>query len=443
MGKIAERVTDRALPRPRRFRAVRLSAAGVLAVALVSGPRVEAWADVPRSEDAPAGEPGRSAQAGLAVGGGAIAGDPASAVDLHAHLGGERYALGLGARLHYTAGGGFRTEEWDELAEFIGIIRYALYERRAGGDRAAISAAAGELGDVRHGQGTVMAGYASGLSLDHGRFGAQARARYDAVAAEAMIDNLAAPRILGLRASAKVTPQTRLGISFHADARAPAAGGEAAVGIASLDGRLSGDAKDGRYRGYLYMDAASAAGLAAGLHAGAGGDAGLGQAGARVAARGEIRAGTGGYVPGWFGPLYERDRLAMRAPGADTAASQLDVARGGDLGGLAGLGELRLSWPGIGEAGVTYAGRPALADHLVVRLEAPHFEDVQAALWGVMTPGGGRGQGMALASEIRAELPRRYDLSFELARLYRQGSEGSPAAAWKAIATFGAALTGR
>lgn len=368
----------------------------------------------------------------VAMGAGVVGGEPASALDLGVDVAGEHHAIGIGGRVHYLPGAGLRSEDWDEVSEILGIIRYAVLDRRRG-QGLSIAAAAGELGDVRHGHATVLAGYASGLALDHGRFGAQVRSAQDGVAAEAMIDDLASPRILGARAAAALSPRLELGVSFSADIRAPAAGGEAAVGIAAVDAALRGDARQRRYRGRLTLDGASAAGLGAGLHVGAGGSAAIAGGRAELGARAELRLSSGGYIPAYFHPLYERDRVV-----ADEGHSQLDLARRGGLGGASALGELELRWPGAGAGAIAYASRPVLADQLVLRAEIPHFRYVQGALWAAVAAGSGPGRGAALAAEVRARLPDPLVVSLDVSRLYRSLPEASPEPAWTAIASVGA-----
>jgi hypothetical protein len=403
--------------------------AGAALVALVVAP-------LPAGAEAPADRQ-VAAVASVAIGAGILGGDAASAVDVGIDLAGAGYALGLGGRLHVTAGDGLRTEDWDELSEVLGIIRYALYERRGAEGELELSAAAGELGDVRHGHGTVMAGYASGLFLDHGRFGAQVRAAHDSMAAEVMIDDLALPRILGLRAAADVSSRARLGVSFSSDLRAPAQGGEAAIGIAAADLELRSYLRERRYMGKLYLDGASAAGLGAGLHAGLGGRAELGEAGVLLSARAELRLSSGGYIPGYFGPLYERDRRVLDA-GGEALASQLDVARRGGLGGASGLGELRLEWPGAVAGSIGYAARPGLADHLLLKMHAPYLDRVQAGLWAALAAGSGPGRGAALAAEVRARVRDPLVVSLDVARLYHDRPGAAPAPVWSAIASVGA-----
>lgn len=405
------------------------------ALAFFALPDSDARAEPPAEGDSP------DVSGRAALGAGVIARDPASLLDLGLDVAGTSYAVGVGGRIHYMASGGIRTEDWDDLSEIFGFVRYALYETSAASDPLSFAAAAGELGDVRQGHGSVMGGYASGLSLNRGRFGAQVRAAYDEAFAEAMIDDLAGPRIVGLRAAAPMAPDVAIGVSFAADARAPAAGGEAAVGLAAIDGELRGSAGDGRYRGRLYLDLASAAGLGAGLHAGAGGSARLGEGGLRAGARAELRLSSGGYVPGWFGPLYERDRQVI-APGPEGGASQLDLARRGALGGASGLGELRLEWPGAASGSLSYASRPALADHWLLRVEAPHFQRLQGALWAAFAPGSEPGRGGALAAELRVLLPAPFQASVDVARLYRERPGGAPEPVWTGIASVGAGFGG-
>ncbi|HLU66825.1 MAG TPA: hypothetical protein VKZ63_11140, partial [Kofleriaceae bacterium] len=338
-------------------------------------------------------------------------------------------------RARWLAGEGFRAAEWDEASEIAaGVVRYGLVAWEADDGSAAVSAAVGELGGVTLGHGSIVDGYASGLDVDHGHLGAQVRAARGALAFEALVDDVIAPRIGGARMSWRAAERVELGAQLAGDRAAPemamdGAPGSAMVAAAALDAALLAGGEEDRARGALYADLVGLIGLGAGAHLGARGELAIGDGGARASARGELRAGSGGYLPGWIGPLYERDRLQMEGAGAGagdmTGAGQLEVARSGGLGGFGGLGELAIDAPGAGSARVSYAARRGVSDLVAAHLAAPYRERVQAGLWAAARLSGARPDAMALAAELRVRLPHSLFARAEAAHLFRE-EEGRP-----------------
>jgi hypothetical protein len=152
---------------------------------------------------------------------------------------------------------------------------------------------------------------------------------------------------------------------------------------------------------------------------------------ARVAVRAEGRLGSGGYAPGWIGPLYERRR-----------ADLYERARAGQLAGFGSLLELGVNVPDVGTATVSHAWRVGLPELAIARASAPYFRGVQAALWAAIEIGG-PDPARAMALEARARLPSSLFVVLEAARLYRRPDDGGMRSfepIWIATAGIGAVL---
>lgn len=408
-------------------------------VAAVRGPSALAQDDRPDSV---------ITQASGAIGAGVFDRQATTAVDVGVDVAGRDYALGVGARLRFLLTDGFRAEDWDERSEWANIVRYVNHVRDHGS--LAVAIAVGELGGVRLGHGAVLDGYASGLDIDHRHLGGQVRLAGARFGAEAMVDDLVAPRIIGAHGYWQRGPATRalmVGASLVADISAPTRAtmaGQQVLPLASLDGRWQLATDDGRLSGALYGNLAAMGAEAAGVHAGL--EARILGFGASFALRGELRLGSDGYIPGYIGPLYELKRQPLRMepggpmPGADgmPVDSQLDIARRGGLGGLGGVAELRAHAPGLGEVSAYYARRAGLADLLVARIGAPYLRDIQVAAWLAAEVGAGA-EDWVLASEVRVRLNRRFFTRAEGARMYRR-QDGVPEPMWMVSASFGATL---
>ncbi len=113
--------------------------------------------------------------------------DPAATIDLGFDVDGHGAALGMGGRLRWLAGDGVRGEDWDELSEWVGIVRYFTWithpqldgadpTRPPPPDELRGALAIGRLGGVVLGHGSVIDGFTTGLDVDHGQVGAQVRA---------------------------------------------------------------------------------------------------------------------------------------------------------------------------------------------------------------------------------------------------------------------------
>lgn len=409
---------------------------------------------------APATVSAQEASASGSLGAGMFGSEAAAAAELGVDLSGERYALGIGGRLRWVADEGVRTRDWDEPSEWATLVRYLMYARAPEDGGVGVAAAMGPLGSVSLGHGALIQGYTTGLDVDHRGLGAQLRVAHGGLGVEGLIDDVIAPRVTGVRGSWQRQARRHTlaaGVSVAADLAAPrtvAGPGAPMPGVAraflpmvAVDGsaglhhRLPGDGgADGtrRIAGTLHAELAAISTVAAGLHLGLGLDLALGEA--RLWARGALSVGTDGYVPGWVGPLYERDRVQLgETPGA---ASQLDRARAGGLGHVGSRLAAGARHELLGELELAYAQRPGLPDLATTRLAAPYFRDLQAALWAAVETGG---QARVLALELRARLPRGLFATAEVARLYRAADEmtappGALAPWWLATVAVGASF---
>ena len=373
------------------------------------------------------------------LGAGMFGPQPASTAEVGLDVAGSGYALGLGARARWLAEDGFRGEDWDELSEQAGVVRYATGAWSDGDS--AVGGALGELGAVTLGHGSIIGGYSSGLDVDHGHLGAQARAHSGPLAGELVVDDLVAPRIGGARASLTAAEDLAVGLAIAGDRAAPAMDGErAAVAAAALDVELRAATGGDDARGALFADAVGVVGLGAGLHAGAAGDARVAGE-VRLGGRAELRAGSRHYLPGWIGPLYEIERREMIDARGAMAPGQLEAARAGGLAGIGAAGALTVDAAGVVSGEVGAALRRGVADVVTARVLAPFRERFQAGLWSAAAVDGGRLDALALAAEARLELPDRLFLRADLARLVRE-EEGLLRPVWLAQVALGASLGG-
>ncbi len=380
---------------------------------------------------APAGASAQESSAAGLVGIGMFGRDPATTVDVGLDVVGDGYAFGIGARLRWLGGSGVRSEDWDQLSEVARLIRYLNLDRD---EPVRFSLAMGELGGVALGHGTVIGGYASGLDVNHGHLGAQLTAAWRAASFEAVIDDVVAPRIIGARGSYRLGA-ARLGAQAAVDVSAPEMtpamtldmSSSSVVPIVGLDAEASGATESDRLAGTLYADLIGELRTGAGLHLGAGGSLALGEGDARLGLRVEARLGTGGYVPVWIGPLYERTR-----------GERLEQARAGGLGGAGGMVELSARAPAVGTAAVSWATRPGLPNLVTAGLRAPYFRGVQAAVWAAAELGG-QDPARGLSMEARVRLPRSMFVVLETARLYRRRDVAFEPI-WIATAAIGAVL---
>ncbi len=359
--------------------------------------------------------------------------DPAMTVDVGVDYAGDTLAFGLGGRVRFLAGDGFRENDWDEPSEMAGLLRYLRYERAS--DDSELTVVAGRLGDVELGHGTIFDAYESSLNLDHLHVGMQARADGRRVRFDAVVDDVIAPRLFGARVALLAGKYASFGATAAADISAPSAEGETVVPFAVVDAAVAYTSSDERESVRGYVDLVSMPRIGAGAHVGVSGRAGFGSDGDlfHVGARGELRLSGDGYIPGWIGPLYEVTRQRT----ASTMDTQLDIARRYGQVEVSALGALSLESERLGTVQVSYSSRPGLARLLHGRVVAPQIAGVQAAFWGAVELSANGAS--AAAVEVRANLNRHAFLVVEGARLYRDSEMGLEPV-WLGTVAIGAAL---
>ena len=361
------------------------------------------------------------------VGAGMFGADPAGSVDLGVDVAGDDYAFGVGGRVRWIGESGVRTEDWDDASEIATLIRYGVY-RRSSDDGTGVSAAAGQLGGATVGHGAVFDGYTTGLEVDARRLGLSARAAGSTLSGELLVDDVVTPRVAGARGAVAVGGGLSAGLTGAIDGAVPDGMDERVVPIVAMDVALGGKTSDDIARGDVYLELAAIVGTGAGLHTGTRGQLSLHDGAVVVGGRLEGRAHTRGYVPGWFGPLYEIER-------------RLAIGRIGDSGaGLGAAAGISVELPGVVSISASYDRRAGLADQVVVRASAPHFVRVQLGLWAAANLDTLAGRNIAAgAAELRVRLPRRMFVGADAARLYRDDDTGL-AAIWVATAWVGAVL---
>jgi len=366
------------------------------------------------------------------VGVGVIADSPATVVEAGLDVAGPDATLGLGGRLSLLADGGLRTEDWDQPSEWATLIRYLTYRRPAFEDELQVSLAAGELTGAALGYGGLIEEYSSGIDIDHRHLGVQARVFARTRGASFIVDDLVAPRIAGARAYLGVLDRFYVGASVATDLEAPSEGGNEAVvgGAVDLAMPVREAGRDWWLEGYAQL--AGWAGLGGGAHLGV---RGATEVGPRWIVQGRIegRAGSGSYLPGYIGALYERNRFQWAA-----MSTQLDQVRSLDLAGVGGAATLLLQGRGLGSAELSAAHRAGLGARAGVALTAAERQAIQLGVRGVFEELGPGASAWIAASELRWRLPAHLYATAQAARLYRRQDDIAPA--WWVVATLGAVI---
>ncbi len=366
----------------------------------------------------------QSARASGSLGAGSFASDPAALVDVSAGIAGEEYALGVGARLRFLEGQGLRDRDWDERSELFTLLRYAVYQHD--GEILGISAVAGELSGATFGRGALLSEYGTGVNADHHRLGAQLKLSTDAWRADALIDDVADARILGGRVAIDFG-RFQLGGQVMTDRAMPDGDGTRALVLAALDGEVGATTADERLSGSLYVSHVALFGLGTGIHLGARAGYEVPET-LRVGLFGEARVGSSGYVPRWFGPLYEVER-----------ASRIAVAESGMAGGFGAAAGFEIEAPAFGTVRAIYDERAGLEDQVMVTLLLPQFARMQFGAWAAWEFAALE-QDMALAAELRLLLPAELFGTVEVARLYQDEEGGMLVPFWSAMASVGRAF---
>lgn len=336
----------------------------------------------------------------------------------------ERPGLSLGVGLDLRLDdGGLLDGDWDEWRDGARLLHHFTWRRAVGSG--ALSVAAGQLGPVEVGHGSLVDGLAQSIEEGRATLGVEARGRLAGAAVHAFVDDAIAPAVAGGRIGGAASKHLALGASaaFDTGIRGPEP-----VAALAVDAEVSG--AGGPVEGGIYLEGVRLQGMGEGVHLGARG-ALVSQRGGRVGLRAEASWGSEGYVPGWFGALYlrDRDQLGDAAGAMDQRAWA--TANGG---GLAGLVELEIARPDLGLLRARIdTGRPG-GRGARLTFSAPSWRWLQAGTWAALSE-----SGAGIAGELRARFPRHLFARLEAARLYRREATDEMTT-WRPIWTLGAAF---
>jgi hypothetical protein len=261
----------------------------------------------------------------------------------------------------------WRREDWDEPSEYLRLARIVEYGRPYG----PMYLRAGELSNVRIGHRTVVDNYINTLDVDRFRWGIHHNLNTVYGGYEVLLDNVTAPRLLGMRTYVRPAALANrdswwrrfaVGASLFGDVQAPAVLAQNADGTYALNSLGQFVVDEGQATGIVGLDVELAVVDTevvsvtpysdANVHLAQGAGWHLGsflavQPSERVVldARTEFRLLGAGYLPTYFGPLYEVERFAFRAPGqSPTLLPKLQWLRTGQED------ERRVGW--FGELGL-------------------------------------------------------------------------------------------
>ena len=261
-----------------------------------------------------------------------------------------------------TDTGILRKEDYSRPEHFVGILSFLEYGHRS----EVLHGRLGRLGSVEVGHGTLVAGYHNVVSVDRHQLGAEGALHTAYGGAQLFVDHLLEPEVLGGRSYVRPWAffdkdswfhRLAVGMSVVTDIAAPlrlrndrgatssaiflepvAAETDATVFV-GLDLEIAAvETETIRFTGY--SDGNLHLGQGAGWHLG-----GLTKLQLRpdlsLSGRLEYRLFGAGYLPDYFGPLYEIDRsqtmgwgVSLPAPKLRVAASQPDKSRHGAYGRL-------------------------------------------------------------------------------------------------------------
>lgn len=294
-------------------------------------------------------------------------------------------ALGLAGRVRLALSDGdagvVRSRDYDEVSDYLHILRYFDYRRRLGS--VSLHLGAGELRGDTLGHGSLLRDYSNIADPDHLKAGFRLRLEHEVFDLSLLLDNLARPGLLGGRLALRPFAKLRrlsvaasgvLDIQAAGAARLGPAGPaidesswtldveREVVGLAALDVELA--FAHGGKQLKPYVDLATTF-LGVGLHAGVSGKLPLGAAGKVVlGAQLEYRLSSGGYAPGYFGTFYDLERYQaslafserQRAPAG--RISKLEALRDGLYGGHGVLAQLTVDAGRLLSAKVGYRYHP-------------------------------------------------------------------------------------
>ncbi|PIE18535.1 MAG: hypothetical protein CSA65_04415 [Proteobacteria bacterium] len=295
-------------------------------------------------------------------------------------------AFGLAGRVRLALTDGdsgvLRSRDYDEVSDYLHILRYFDYRRQLGS--VSLYLGAGELRGDTLGHGSLLRDYSNIADPDHLKAGFKLHLEHEVFELSLLLDNLAQPALVGGRLALRPFPKLRrlsvaasgaLDIRAAGAARLGPAGAPAidegswtldvereVLGLAALDLEIA-FAKGGKQI-KPYLDLATTF-RGVGLHVGASGQLPLGSSGKVVlSAQLEYRLSSGGYAPGYFGTFYDLERYqaalafsdGRRAPAG--RIGKLEALEAGLFGGHGVLAQLALDVGRLLSAKVGYRYHP-------------------------------------------------------------------------------------
>jgi len=266
-----------------------------------------------------------------------------------------RLSLGLFGRVrvlsqnHAEGEETIRERDWDEVTDFLHILRYVEYKRTF--NTVTLNARAGELMGFTLGHGTMIRDYSNIADMDHPHTGVSVKLTHEMFDVAAMVDNLARPGVVAARLAVrpfKELPDFTVGTSGVMDPTAPFqvrpnAAGERPVdsawnlrsetevmGMAGLDMSYTfGAKKTGTLMPYLDVNTSF---MGAGVHMGFIGRLPVHKG--SLAFQAEYRGGSSSYAATYMDTFYDIERHQAGLTFADPA----EAARDHRNPKLAGLG---------------------------------------------------------------------------------------------------------
>ncbi|MFH1130951.1 MAG: hypothetical protein V1754_06420 [Pseudomonadota bacterium] len=271
-----------------------------------------------------------------------------------------------------------RSQDWDEVGDYVHVLRYLKYRRFFG--RLNLEIRAGELLGQTLGHGTLIRDYSNVSDLNHLHAGMLIQADHPRFTVTAMLDNLVQPSVIAGRVSANPfskIPDLAFGASLSIDPRAPIrvlqdADGvrlinrgfnliteDTVLGLAGLDAQyLIGNRQKGNLTPYMDFNTSF---YGIGLHAGALAQAALGKA--RLNGQVEYRVTTSGYAPTYVHTFYDMHRYQTSFVNSGYQDPKLAGLLRGEYGGQGVLAQLGANTGQLAQVKLGYSYQPGPNSH--------------------------------------------------------------------------------
>jgi len=279
-------------------------------------------------------------------------------------------ALGFFGRVRFVFDGDderlVRSRDYDEVSDYVHIVRYLRYYRRFG--KTAVEIHGGEILGYTLGHGTLLRDYSNIADPDHLHCGFRVAIEHPRWEVDALLDNLVRPSVVGGRLGVRPFESLKgltVAASLLFDPRAPRRVRLDHAGMRAVDEAANLQTEDelltlmgldiewrfgDRYRGQVvpYADFNSSF-RGVGLHVGTLGYLPVGDSGLELSGQLEYRLTGGGYAPSPFSTFYDVERFQSslnyaqslsESPAFDT---QLANVERGVFGGHGFLGQVGLS----------------------------------------------------------------------------------------------------